>query len=38
LYFFKFESFGFQFFVGDLISGVGLGHFGPGYLALDANC
>jgi len=32
------ESSGFQVFVGDVISGVSLGFFGPQYLALDANC
>jgi len=28
----------FSFFVSDVISGVGLGHFSPCYLALDVNC
>jgi len=28
------KSSGFGYFVGDVISGVGFGHFGSGYLAL----
>jgi len=32
------ESFGFRFFVGDVISGAGLGHYGSGFRALGYNC
>jgi len=35
--FFKLVSFGFQFFVGDDITGVELGIFGQGYQALGPN-
>jgi len=34
----KWKILDFRFFVGDVISSIGLGQFGPGDLALDANC